>query len=185
MIIDKLTKAYLQIGSGLTLEDAQRLAKTELEMRLQFQKDWQAGKVARECRLFRQSMKRQRDAAAAYYAENPEEICRQVATRARPCTDFKGKNFASLRDLCKFYEIALSTYRARIADGWDQKRALLTKKNNFFAPKKCRDHTGREFASISDMCKAWKIGVSTFKNRMRSGYELERALTEPPRGRRS
>ena len=46
MIIDKLTKAYLQIGSGLTLEDAQHLAKKELEMRLQFQKDWQAGKVA-------------------------------------------------------------------------------------------------------------------------------------------
>ena len=92
MIIDKLTKAYLQIGSGLTLEDAQHLAKKELEMRLQFQKDWQAGKVAQECRLFRQSMKRQRDAAAAYYADNPAGILKQVRQHAPPCTDFNGKN---------------------------------------------------------------------------------------------
>lgn len=183
MIIDKLTKAYLQIGSGLTLEDAQHLAKKELEMRLQFQKDWQAGKVARECRLYAQSIKRQREAAAAYYADNPAGILKQVRQHAHPCTDFNGKKFGSIRDLCRAYGIASSTYRKRIAWGWDQKRAL-TEKSNFSRGKPCKDHTGKDFKSLAEMCKAWGISESTFKNRRHSGFDLQRALTQPPREKR-
>lgn len=44
----------------------------------------------------------------------------------------------------------------------------------------CADHTGREFPSISAMCRAWGIPPAHYHSRRRRGWSLERALTVLP-----
>lgn len=44
---------------------------------------------------------------------------------------------------------------------------------------KCKDHTGREFASVAEMCVFWVISRQLFSSRIRAGWSLEKALTTP------
>ena len=44
---------------------------------------------------------------------------------------------------------------------------------------KCKDHTGREFASIAAMCIFWTISHELYKSRIKSGWSVEKALTTP------
>lgn len=44
-----------------------------------------------------------------------------------------------------------------------------------------KDHLGNEFESQKAMCECWRINTTTFINRIKSGYSLEEALTQPCR----
>ena len=44
---------------------------------------------------------------------------------------------------------------------------------------KCKDHNGREFASIADMCIFWGISRQLYSSRLRAGWSVEKALTTP------
>ena len=44
---------------------------------------------------------------------------------------------------------------------------------------KCKDHTGREFASVANMCLFWGISQQLYSSRLRSGWSVEKALTMP------
>ena len=44
---------------------------------------------------------------------------------------------------------------------------------------KCKDHTGREFASIADMCIFWAISRQLYSARLKAGWSVEKALTTP------
>ena len=44
---------------------------------------------------------------------------------------------------------------------------------------KCKDHTGREFASIAEMCVFWVISRQLFSSRIKAGWSVEKALTTP------
>lgn len=48
-------------------------------------------------------------------------------------------------------------------------------------PKGCCDHTGRQFDSITEMCKAWGVSIDVYSVRRNIGWSLERALTKPVR----
>ena len=42
----------------------------------------------------------------------------------------------------------------------------------------CKDHLGREFESMADMCKYWGVKYGVFYNRYKiKGYDLENSLT--------
>lgn len=45
--------------------------------------------------------------------------------------------------------------------------------------KPCADHTGRRFASVSEMARAWGLSPVLYHNRRRRKWSLERALTVP------
>ena len=45
--------------------------------------------------------------------------------------------------------------------------------------KPCRDHTGREFPSITAMAAAWGIPLHVLYNRQGRDWPLEKALTTP------
>ena len=49
--------------------------------------------------------------------------------------------------------------------------------------KKCRDHTGRDFTSITAMAEAWGLPADTVAGRLRKGWPPERALTTPFHGK--
>ena len=44
----------------------------------------------------------------------------------------------------------------------------------------CTDHLGNKFKSISDMCKHWGIGKSTYNYRIKLGWSKKDALETPP-----
>ena len=44
---------------------------------------------------------------------------------------------------------------------------------------KCKDHTGREFASITKMCYFWRISEQLYSSRLKAGWSVEEALTTP------
>lgn len=43
----------------------------------------------------------------------------------------------------------------------------------------CKDHTGREFASITKMCYFWGISQQLYSSRIRARWSVEKALTTP------
>lgn len=48
-----------------------------------------------------------------------------------------------------------------------------------FEKIKCKDHTGREFTSITKMCYFWGIPEQLYSYRINAGWSLEKALTTP------
>ena len=50
---------------------------------------------------------------------------------------------------------------------------------------KCRDHLGNEYATKSDMLTKYGMNYALFNSRMKRGWTLERALTEPADGSRT
>lgn len=44
---------------------------------------------------------------------------------------------------------------------------------------KCEDHTGREFASVAEMCLFWGISQQLYSSRLRAKWSVEKALTTP------
>ena len=49
--------------------------------------------------------------------------------------------------------------------------------------KKCRDHTGRGFNSVTAMSEFWGFPADTVADRLRKGWPVERALTTPFHGK--
>lgn len=44
---------------------------------------------------------------------------------------------------------------------------------------KCKDHTGREFTSITKMCYFWGISEQLYSSRLKAKWSVEKALTTP------
>ena len=44
---------------------------------------------------------------------------------------------------------------------------------------KSKDHTGREFVSITKMCYFWGISEQLYSSRLKAGWSVEEALTTP------
>ena len=44
---------------------------------------------------------------------------------------------------------------------------------------KCKDHTGREFASVAEMWLVWGISQQLYSSRLKAGWSVEKALTMP------
>ena len=40
-----------------------------------------------------------------------------------------------------------------------------------------KDHLGKEYRSTAAMCRAYDIGLMTFRGRIKSGWQLKDALT--------
>ena len=76
--------------------------------------------------------------------------------------------------------ISSSTYRNRIARGWNPEKAASTTpaiNSHSGNPVVTRDHIGREFSSVGAMCEYYGISPETYKKRRQRGFTLEEALT--------
>ena len=91
-----------------------------------------------------------------------------------------GRTFKTDREYAEFLGITIDCLRNRVKN---VAPGLLT----FSGPLNktpSRDHEGRDFPSITEMCRHWKIPLGTFLQRRRNEWDLKRALTEPPKTRR-
>lgn len=98
-------------------------------------------------------------------------------TNAKKCTDFNGREFNSISDMCKQYGISVATFCQRYKMRHWSLKDSLTK-----APRQkgFTDHLGNKFKSITAMCEFWKIPRSRFCDRYFTyKWDIERALTQP------
>ena len=94
--------------------------------------------------------------------------------------DHLGQEYTSVTAMCEAWGITTALYYGRIKCGYSVERALtepiMEKPRN---SKTIKDHLGNEFHSVSDLCKHWNIGRSTYNARRKNGWSVERALTTP------
>lgn len=104
-----------------------------------------------------------------------------IPSVSRVSVDHTGREFRTLSDMCEFWGVTPSRFRAHRKKGALLEEALTLAPYNH--GKKCRDHTGREFSSLQAMCDFWHINISTYHNRLRTGMSLRQILTAPVKGR--
>lgn len=100
--------------------------------------------------------------------------------RGKNVTDHTGKTWPSVTAMCKAWGITTALYYGRLKCNYSTEDALtlpITEqpKNS----KTITDHEGNEFASVSDLCKYWGIGRSTYNARRKNGWSVKKALTTP------
>ena len=100
----------------------------------------------------------------------------------KPIPDHKGRVWPSVGAMCEYWKIPEKVYwsRKRLLK-WPLEKILTTPvKDPTDAANavSVTDHLGQEFKSISAMCRHWKIGLSTYRERRKRGWSIERALTE-------
>lgn len=101
--------------------------------------------------------------------------------RTRKAVDHLGQEFVSISEMCRHWGLDEKVYwsRRRIMK-WPLEKILTEQVRN---PRDtanavhATDHEGRTFRSISEMCRHWKIGLSTYRERRKRGWNVERALT--------
>lgn len=98
-------------------------------------------------------------------------------SNAKKCTDFNGREFNSISDMCKQYGISVATFCQRYKMRHWSLKDSLTK-----APRQkgFTDHLGNKFKNVTEMCEFWKIPRSRFCDRFFTyKWDIERALTQP------
>ena len=92
-----------------------------------------------------------------------------------PCKDHTGKEFGSITEMCKVWGISYDRFKYRYNRSKNIEFSLT---GEFYSrcKKKCKDHTGKEFDTIKDMCKAWDITYGVYRGRKLKGCSLEECL---------
>lgn len=101
----------------------------------------------------------------------------------RICT-FNGVT-GTMAELCDLFKLDYSLVNCRIQRGWSVEKAMSTPKG---APTPKRNHL-ITFNGVTKTVAEWNKDIGgtkkTLSERLRNGYSIERALTEPVRKRRA
>ena len=103
---------------------------------------------------------------------------KQFEGAGRSCRDHNGKQFRSITEMCKYYNIEVGTLNGRLKLNWSLKDALETPVGETIG-RKCTDHKGNVFSSETEMCKYYNIKLDTFKSRIKHGMSLQDSLETP------
>lgn len=109
---------------------------------------------------------------------NSKRIVQKEKEKKMRCYDHKGNGYRSKREMCEAYGISIYTFKKRQESGMNLADSLETpvETEKAFAFK---DHEGRTFDGLREMCSAWGVSVHTYQKRVSLGYSIERALSEP------
>ncbi len=99
----------------------------------------------------------------------------------KPCVDHKGNKFPNIKSMCSQWEINPETFNRRINVYGLSLEEALTRPVKPNGGKRCSDHNGKKFRSLTKMCGYWKIDRKLFEYRISHGWELEKALTKKSR----
>ena len=98
----------------------------------------------------------------------------------KTCTDHLGNSFPNIRTMCEHYGTTEKIYWGRIRIGWSIEKALTTPiQTQPSNSKEITDHKGHVFPSKQKMCKYWGVPRNTYNLRIKRGWSMEKALTEP------
>lgn len=98
-----------------------------------------------------------------------------------PWKDHLGNEYISLPKMCAAYGITEKIFQSRKRLlKWPLEKILTTPvAKQPPNSKKTTDHLGNEFPSVSEMCRYHKVSLSLYKERIKRGWDVERALTAP------
>lgn len=103
------------------------------------------------------------------------------ACNREPVSDHLGNSFPTFTSLCQHYGIDTKTLRDRLKRmSLSDALTLPVNSPSTSIIYKCEDHNGREYASVTAMCKAYCIKLNTYRGRIRDGWTMERSLTQSP-----
>ena len=111
----------------------------------------------------------------------PNESTGRKKNYAKEWEDHLGNKYNSVREMCENYGISEKVFwsRKRLLK-WPLKKILTTPLKDIPETSiEITDHLGNTFRSISDLCRYHKIGLSTFRERRKLGWSIEKALTTP------
>lgn len=97
----------------------------------------------------------------------------------RKLKDHLGNEFDTLKAMCEYHQIPTDVYYQRLKKGFPLEELLRPYKKRKFPKikgKKCFDHLGNEYESISEMCRAYNVNATLFRMRRKQGDSVERAL---------
>lgn len=92
--------------------------------------------------------------------------------RSKVCQDHTGKEFPSIRAMCRAWGVSPQTYATRRGRGYSIERALTP-----IPP--AIDHLGNKFPTLTAMCVKWGIPREVYYGRREDGWSVEEALTTP------
>lgn len=100
---------------------------------------------------------------------------------AGKAVDHLGQEFISISEMCRHWGLSEKVYwsRKRLLK-WPLDKILTTpvrEPSDAANAIRIQDHLGGEFTSISEMCRHWGIGLSTYRERRKRGWDVERSLT--------
>lgn len=99
----------------------------------------------------------------------------------KPVKDHLGNEYPSMSEMLRNYNINYSAYKYRLEKlKMSQKDALTSPHTDMKSTAiTCTDHLGNTFPSKAAMCDYWRLPRTIFFRRIRDGWSLEKALTEP------
>jgi hypothetical protein len=92
-----------------------------------------------------------------------------------PCTDHLGNQFPSKTAMAKYYGISNKRLDARLKSGYSLERALSKPLLDYSVA----DFNGVIYSSIEEMCKAYNVASSMYKDRIYKGWNQKDALLKP------
>ena len=97
--------------------------------------------------------------------------------KKKSCEDHLGNSFNSQADMLRYWGVTAPVYYNRLKLGHSLESCLTGRGVIDRERKTCTDHTGKEFESISAMCKYWNVNIATYYSRLRKGWSIEQCLT--------
>lgn len=88
--------------------------------------------------------------------------------------------YSTIGKMCQAYDVTYEAYRGRLTRGWSIEKALTeSQKHRGGKCKKITAPNGITYNSINEMCVAYGIIYGTYNTRLKYGWSVEKALTEP------
>ena len=112
--------------------------------------------------------------------------------RERVCTNiakgfsYNGKEYSSFKSFCKEHSLNYDLVKSRLRNGWSledaiSKPARVRRNMNSRDSNMGFSYNGKEYSSVYSFCKEYGLSYNLVKNRLRSGWSLEDAISKPAR----
>ena len=85
--------------------------------------------------------------------------------------DHLGKEYATMKEMCRHYGVVVATFQNRRSKGWPLKDCLLGRKKSGVA-----DHLGNQYSSLKALCDHYGIRYGKVRYRLRQGWTMAAAL---------
>lgn len=97
--------------------------------------------------------------------------------RNNKCVDWLDNEYDTIEDMCKAYNVKVSTFKWRIKHGYSLQEALTVKVKQMGTPKEIDIPGYGHFKSIKEACEYFGTPYKTYAQRISKGMDKIRAIT--------
>ena len=89
---------------------------------------------------------------------------------AKQATDHKGKEYASVADMCRAYRVKTNTYYKRLERGYSIKECLLGRKSRYYVYKR------KYYKTLAEASRDLNVPYDLLVKRMKKGMSFKQAV---------